>query len=108
MTMKEALEKIPLSLNTVGNQKRFELRFQEATAYVEYMQNTQGVIYLTHTEVPEAYEGKGVGSVLMKKVLGHIRSVGVPMAPLCPFVAAYLKRHPQEAEGMLAPGFRIG
>lgn len=106
--MKEELEKISLVLNTVGNQKRFELRFPQGTAYVEYLQNQQGVIYLTHTEVPEAFEGKGVGSVLVKKVLDHIRSLQVKMAPLCPFVAAYLKRHPEQAEGMLAPGFHIG
>ena len=106
--MKQDLEKIPLVLNTVGNQKRFELRLDPGVAYVEYLQNQQGVIYLTHTEVPETLEGKGVGSVLLRKVFSHIRELKVKIAPLCPFVAAYLKRHPEEAEGMLAPGFHIG
>jgi predicted GNAT family acetyltransferase len=99
---------LELVLNTVGNQKRFELRLQGGVAYVEYLQNQQGILFLTHTEVPSALEGKGIGSALIKKVLDHVRTMGVKMAPLCPFVAAYLKRHPEEAQGMLAPGFHIG
>lgn len=106
--MKEELEKAELLTHTEGNQKRFELRLTGGAAYVEYLQNQQGVIYLTHTEVPQSLEGKGVGSALIKKVLAHVRAMGVKMAPLCPFVAAYLKRHPEAADGMLAPGFNIG
>jgi len=101
-------DNFPLVLNTVGNQKRFELQLPEGVAYVEYMQNKQGVIYLTHTEVPVHLEGKGVGSALLKKVFSHVRKLGVKLAPLCPFVASYLKRHPDEVKGMLAPGFFIG
>ncbi len=106
--MKEVAERTPLVQNTVGNQKRFELRLDEGVAYVEYMINQQGTIYLTHTEVPVSLEGNGIGSVLVKKVLQHIRAEGMKMAPLCPFVAAYLKRNPGQADGLLAPGFNIG
>ncbi len=106
--MKEELEKAELVSNTVGSQMRFELRLPEGVAYVEYLQNQQGIIYLTHTEVPQSLEGNGVGSALVKKVLDRVRAMGVKMAPLCPFVAAYLKRNPEVAEGMLAPGFNIG
>ncbi len=106
--MKEQAERVPLSENKVGNQQRFELRLEEGIAYVEYLINQQGTIYLTHTEVPASLEGKGIGSVLVKKVMAHIRAEGWKMAPLCPFVAAYLKRNPSEAEGLLAPGFHIG
>lgn len=100
--------KIPLHNNTKGSQKRFELHLERGIAYSEYMINKLGVIYLTHTEVPIALEGKGVGSALIQKVLHHIREEGLKMAPLCPFVAAYLKRHPEEAKDLLAPGFYIG
>ncbi len=106
--MKEELKKAELIPNTVGNQNRFELRLQEGVAYVEYLQNKQGIMFLTHTEVPQSLEGNGVGSALIKKVLDHVRAMDVKMAPLCPFIAAYLKRHPEAADGMLAPGFNIG
>ena len=100
--------KIPLHNNTTGRQKRFELHLEGGVAYTEYILNKLGVIYLTHTEVPVALEGKGVGSALIKKVLLHIREEGIKMAPLCPFVAVYLKRHPEEVKDLLAPGFHIG
>ncbi len=99
--------KIPLINKTEGSQKRFELHFEGQIAYTEYLLNKLGVIYLTHTEVPVALEGKGVGSALIQKVLHHIRGEGLKMAPLCPFVAVYLKRHPNEAKDLLAPGFHI-
>jgi len=102
------ISNIPLYNNTEGNQKRFELRLQGGVAYTEYMINKLGVIYLTHTEVPGVLEGKGVGSALIHKVLDFIREEGLKMAPLCPFVAVYLKRHPEEARDLLAPGFHIG
>ena len=100
--------KIPLLNNTTGSQKRFELHLEGGVAYTEYMINKLNVIYLTHTEVPAAMEGKGVGSALIQKVLQYIREEGLKMAPLCPFVAVYLKRHPEEGNELLAPGFNIG
>jgi len=100
--------KIPLHNNTKNSQKRFELHLPGGISYTEYIINKLGVIYLNHTEVPVALEGKGVGSALIRKVLHHIREERLKMAPLCPFVAVYLKRHPEEAKDLLAPGFHIG
>ena len=94
--------------NEEGPRKRFELHIGDQIAFIDYIINKQGVIYLTHTEVPVALEGQGVGSAIVSKVLEHIRSEELKMAPLCPFVAVYLKRHPEAAEGLLAPGFSIG
>ena len=91
-----------------GPKKRFEMSHEGHTAFVDYIINKQGVIYLTHTEVPPAMEGMGMGSAIVEKVLHHIRNTDLKMAPLCPFVAAYLKSHPGAAEGILAPGFNIG
>ncbi len=106
--MKGSANNIPIVKNKVGNQHRFELGLDGGTAYVEYILNQQGTIYLTHTEVPVALEGKGIGSTLVNKVLDHIREEGLKMAPLCPFIAVFLERHPEKAEGLLARGFHIG
>lgn len=48
---------------------------------------------LTHTEVDRAYEGQGLGSVLIRHVLDEARDRGLEVLPACPFVRAYLKRH---------------
>lgn len=52
------------------------------------------VIVFTHTEVDDAFEGKGVGSALAKGALEDVRAHGGQIVPLCPFIAAYIRRHP--------------
>ncbi|MGB3143769.1 MAG: GNAT family N-acetyltransferase [Maribacter sp.] len=74
--------------------KRYEATVEGAMARIEYIK-AQDKIYLTHTEVPQALEGKGVGSKLVSKVLEDIDQQGLTLIPLCPFVALYLKRHPE-------------
>ena len=51
--------------------------------------------FLTHTEVPKSMEGKGLGSAIVKLALEDIEQKGLTLVPLCPFVALYLKRHPE-------------
>ena len=96
-----------LVVKDLGGKKRFQLGDSEETPFIEFIQNKQNIIFLTHTEVPQSLEGNGLGSLVVSKTLDHIRSQGFKMAPLCPFVAAYLKKHPEDANGILAPGYSI-
>jgi predicted GNAT family acetyltransferase len=57
-----------------------------------------GEITLVHTEVDPAFEGHGLGSVLVAGALEDIRTRGLKLLPLCPFVAAYIRRHPEFAD----------
>ena len=57
-----------------------------------------GVVVLVHTDVDEAVEGTGVGSQLVRGALDDIRARGLRLVPLCPFVAAYLRRHREYAD----------
>jgi predicted GNAT family acetyltransferase len=75
--------------------KQYELRLEAGTARLEYIRAKDDKIYLTHTEVPKKLEGKGIGSKIVKYALDDIRSSGLTLIPLCPFVALYLKRHPE-------------
>ncbi len=72
---------------------RFELKIGELVAISEYM-NRPNMIVFTHTEVPRALEGKGVGSKLARESLDFARKLGKKVLPLCPFIKAYIKRHP--------------
>lgn len=58
-----------------------------------------------HTEVPKSMEGRGIGSELVRQALAHVRELGVTIKPICPFTAAYIKRHPEEMD-LVAPQFR--
>jgi predicted GNAT family acetyltransferase len=72
---------------------RFELDADGGTALLIYHLEP-GVITLVHTEVPEALEGRGIGSELVRGVLDLVRARGLKMIVQCPFVVAYMKRHP--------------
>jgi len=74
---------------------RYEaLRDGELVGIVRY-RIEPGVVVLVHTEVDEAVEGTGVGSQLVRVALDDLRVRGVGLVPVCPFVAAYLRRHPE-------------
>ena len=74
--------------------KQYEIHVDDDLARIEYMK-AQGKIFLTHTEVPEKFEGKGIGSALVRQVLDDIRQKELALVPLCPFVAAFINRHPE-------------
>ena len=76
------------------DKKRYEVTVDGSTAFIEYIK-AKDKIYLTHTEVPTTLEGKGIGSTLVLKVLEDIERKDLTLVPLCPFVAMYLKKHPE-------------
>jgi predicted GNAT family acetyltransferase len=60
---------------------------------------TDGGILILHTEVDDAYEGQGVGSALVRQMLDLIRADReLKVTVLCPFVNAWLRRHPDYQE----------
>jgi uncharacterized protein len=75
---------------------RFELQQNGETAFLLYSK-TGGSIRLIHTEVPEALRGQGVGSKLVGGVLRQAQQRELSIIPSCPFVAEYLKGHPELA-----------
>ena len=49
---------------------------------------------IVHTGVDPAFEGKGVAGRAAALLLDEVRSRGEQIVPLCPFVRAYIERHP--------------
>jgi predicted GNAT family acetyltransferase len=84
------------SLRLIDNEEdhRFELPAEGGTAYIEYKQKGDK-IFLIHTEIPREMNGRAVAPALVEKVFSLIESRGQKMVPYCPFVKAYLKRHPE-------------
>jgi predicted GNAT family acetyltransferase len=56
------------------------------------------VITFTHTEVSPVHEGKGVGGTLVRAALDDVRGRGLRVRPQCPFVAAWIDKHPDYAD----------
>lgn len=76
---------------------RFELAVDGHIA-ATYYKIADGVITFIHTEVPAELGGKGIGSKLIKGALDQVRADGLKVIPQCPFVKAFIEKHPDYQE----------
>lgn len=77
--------------------RRYELSLDGHIAYASYRRDGD-LLLVYHTEVPREFEGRGIGSALIKGMLDRARADGLKVKPLCSFVAAYMQRHPETAD----------
>lgn len=77
------------------DQNRFVADVAGGTAELAYMRPRPELVAFVHTEVPEEAEGAGVGSALTKAGLAWAEAEGAKVLAYCPFVAAYVQRHPE-------------
>ncbi|MFA6265207.1 MAG: GNAT family N-acetyltransferase [Pseudolabrys sp.] len=78
-------------------QHRFELEVDGHVAFSEYKRG-DGLITITHTEVPKELGGRGIGTALAHGLLELVRAEGIKVKALCPFVKAYIGKHPEYAD----------
>jgi predicted GNAT family acetyltransferase len=85
----------------IPERDRFEavLATGEVVGIAQY-QLVPGQIVFTHTKVFDQYEGRGVGSTLVRGALDQVRVAGLTVNPLCPFVKAFIARHQEYADLM--------
>jgi len=83
---------------------RFETTVDGHLAIAEYNLIAGGIVF-THTEVPKELEGRGIGSALIKHGLAEARARGLKVMPICPFFAAYMKKH-AETHDLVHPSYR--
>ena len=79
---------------------RFEATLQGRLAECSY-QRQGDVLVLHHTEVPVELQGQGVAAALVQAALAWARAEGLRVRPVCSYVAAFMKRHP-ETQDLLA------
>ena len=78
-----------MDLNVTNNlnQQQFEVHANGELAVLQ--------LWLMHTDVPKTLEGHGVGSLLAHTALEWAKATNIKVKVICPFVAVYLKRHPE-------------
>jgi hypothetical protein len=84
---------------------RFEVDLGDGSFAIAEYNLITGKIAFTHTEVPPAHEGQGIGSALIRFALASARERGLKVIPICPFFAAYIEKHPEEQD-LVDPAFR--
>lgn len=76
---------------------RFEILVDDGLAGFATYRITPGTVVVTHTEIDPAYRGQGAGDALAHGLLTQIGERGERVVPQCPFIAAYIERHPEFA-----------
>jgi predicted GNAT family acetyltransferase len=82
-----------IAIRDVPERHRYELTVDGAVAGISIYRLGDGVMVFEHTEVDEAYEGRGLGSRLAKFALDDVRSRGLRIRIECPFIRSYIRRH---------------
>jgi len=77
---------------------RYILRKGAEAAELTYSITTPTLIIADHTSVPDSLRGSGAGLELVRRLVADARAEGVKIVPLCPFVNATRKKHPEWAD----------
>ncbi len=81
------------------DQDRFAVHVEGGVAELRYRARAARLL-LVHTEVPDQFEGMGIGSALVTAGIDRARREHLTLVPHCRFAAAWIRRHPAAVEGV--------
>ena len=76
---------------------RFVARVDGAESVAAY-EMAGRTMRMTHTEVPPAQRDRGIAAALVRAAIGHARSEGLEIEPVCPYVLDYMDSHPDSSD----------
>ena len=77
------------------SRQRYEARLgRRVVGWSEYVPSGERITFV-HTIVARSVEGRGVGGRLVRWSLDDVRRRGLRIAVECPFVASFIRRHPE-------------
>ena len=77
---------------------RFEITVDGALAGFAEYRLRPGRITFVHTEIDDAYAGRGLGGRLARAALDDVRARGLAVRPDCPFIKGWIAKHPDYAD----------
>ena len=81
-----------------GSKGRYVIRKDGAEAELTWSATSPTLVIADHTGVPDSFRGTGAGLALVTRMVEDARAEGFKIMPLCSFVNAQLKRHPEWAD----------
>lgn len=69
----------------------------ERAGFIDY-QLDDSRIALLHAETSAAHSGQGMAGQLTQTVLDDARQRGLEVLPLCPYISAWIRKHPEYAD----------
>lgn len=83
-----------VSVRNVAESERYEASVDGMLAgFAAYAERGDEVVFV-HTDVDDAFTGRGIGGALAREGLDDVRRRGLRAVPMCPFIAAWIRRHP--------------
>lgn len=74
---------------------RFTIEVDGKVAGFTLIEDRDGTRTFPHTEVDDAFQGRGLATILIGEALERTRDAGLRIVPVCPTVADYVKKHPE-------------
>jgi predicted GNAT family acetyltransferase len=87
-----------------ADRARFEVHLEGQLAGKLTYVIKHGRMALVHTEVLPAFEGRGAASALVRFALDSARDRGLKIIATCPYVQAFLDRHPEDDDIVVERG----
>ena len=81
-----------------GSKGRYVIHLGGDEAELTYSVTTPELMIADHTSVPDAFRGSGAGLALVTQLVADARAEGFRIMPLCPFVNAQRRKHPEWAD----------
>lgn len=81
-----------------GSKGRYVIRSGGAEAELTYSVTSPTLVIADHTGVPDEMRGTGAGKAMVERLVADARAEGFRIMPLCPFVNAQRRRHPDWAD----------
>ena len=92
-------EQYPVEHEETGGRGRFVVYLPDGSeAEMTYSRRDANTIIADHTGVPPQYRGQGIAEVLVKTAMDHARQTGGKIVPVCSYVVAQFRRHPEWAD----------
>lgn len=79
---------------------RFETEVDDHLAVLSYRRQQHRVL-IDRVDVPSAVEGRGIAGQLTRQALDWARESSLRVTPICPYVVAWIRRHPAYADLVL-------
>ena len=81
-----------------GTKGRYYIVHASGESELTYSVVSDRLVIADHTQVANGHEGEGIGLTMLREMIADARSNGFQIVPLCPFVNAQRRKHPEWAD----------
>jgi uncharacterized protein len=92
------LAEFEIAREVSASKGRYVIRQDADEAELTYSITSPTLVIADHTSVPDSFRGSGAGAALVARIVADARAEGFKIMPLCPFVNAQRRRHPEWAD----------